>query len=311
MEEKREEEKQEAAEQQASTVPVGLHAPIEAWVEQLQAASEAEHTAHPMSSWAWGRHPMSCSCWKCVEECFRSAWNSWRNLALPEGRSEGASAAAARKKCIEWGVGYETVQKIGAARLGIPSTKLLGSFHELAAASATKLEVWEALREPIFRRKKELGGSLWSLWKGIAEEAWQGEKLTVQQKQAAVFELMSEWVEGIWAEAVTVRLLQEGLSSGLLAESHPEWEGCSCSFAPSELEWKDVDALITSPSGEVVERVSVKHGEGTLRTGCLRSWALRKPSPTVYAGYTGEAEPEDASGLLLFSRAQVLGEGEW
>lgn len=310
MEEKREEAVKAATEPPA-TVPAVMRKPIEAWVEELQAASEAEHVAHPMPSWAWGRHPMSCACWKCVCECFRSAWNSWRNCALPAGRSEGASAAAARAKCIEWGVGWETVQKIAAARLGIPSTRLLGSFHELAASSATKLEVWSSLRDSIFVRQQKLGGSLWSLWKGLAEEAWQGEPLFKQQKQAAVFELMSEWVEGIWAEAVTVRLLQEGLSSGLLAESHPEWEGCSCEFAPSELEWKDIDALITSPSGEVIERVSVKHGEGTLRTGCLRSWALRKPSPTLYAGYPGEAEPEDASGLLLFSREQVLGEGEW
>ena len=295
----------------APAVKVGLRKPIEAWVEELQAASEAERVAHPMKSWAWGRHPMSCACWKCVCECFRSAWNSWRNCPLPAGRREGYSSAAARAKCIEWGVGWETVQKIAAARLGIPSTRLLGSFHELAAASATKLEVWSSLRDSIFTRQQELGGSLWSLWKGIAEEAWQGEPLSMQQKQAAIFELMSEWVEGIWAEAVTVQLLQAGLSSGLLVKSHPEWEGCSCSFAPSSMEKLDVDALITSADGEVVAKVSVKHGEGTLRAGCLRSWALRRPEPTVYAGYTSEEAPADARGLLLFSREQVLGEGEW
>lgn len=290
---------------------VGLHEPIYQWVAELQAASEAERKAHPMSSWGWGYHHMACSCWKCVEECFRSAWNSWRNLPLPAGKSESSSAAAARAKCVEWGVGYETVQKIAAARLGVSSTKLLGSFHKLAASSATKMEVWEALREAIFGKREKLGCSLWGLWKGLVAEAWQGEPLTVQQKQAAVYELMSEWVEGIWAEAVTVRLLAEGLSSGLLAEAHPEWAGCSCSFAPSELEWKDVDALITSPSGEVVERVSVKHGEGTLRLGCLRSWALRKPAPTVYAGYKGEEAPATAAGLVLLSREEVLCEGEW
>lgn len=292
-------------------VKVGLHTPIAGWVEELQGASEAEHEAHPMQSWAWGRHPMECSCWKCVEECFRSAWNSWRNCRLPAGRCESATAAAARSKCIEWGVGWETVQKIAAASLGIPSTKLLGSFHELAAQSATKMEVWSSLRESIFGKRGKLAGSLWSLWKGITEEAWQGEPLTVQQKQAAIFELMSEWVEGIWAEAVTVQLLQAGLSSGLLAESHPEWEGCSCSFAPSSMEKLDVDALITSAEGKVVAKVSVKHGEGTLRAGCLRSWALRRPEPTVYAGYRSAEPPADASGLELFSREEVLGEGEW
>lgn len=290
---------------------IGLQEPIEQWVAELEAASEAERIVHPMPSCNWGYHNMTCCCWKCVCECFRSAWNSWRNCPLHAGRSEGSSAAAAREKCIEWGVGYETVQKIAAARLGISSTKLLGSFHELAASSATKMEVWEALRTAIFGKREKLGGSLWSLWKAIAEEAWQGEPLTVQQKQAAVFELMREWVEGIWAESVTVQLLQEGLSSGLLAEAHQEWEGCSCSFAPSELEWKDIDALITSPSGEVVEKVSVKHGEGTLRQSCLRSWALRKPEPTLYTGYKGEEAPADARGLLLLSREQVLGEGEW
>ena len=290
---------------------VGLREPIEQWVEELEAASEAEHTVHPMPTRCWGYHNMTCSCWKCVCECFRSAWNSWRNCPLTAGKSEGSSAAAARAKCIEWGVGYETVQKIAAARLGISSTKLLGSFHELAAQSSTKLEVWEALRTAIFGKQEKLGGSLWSLWKGITEEAWQGNALTVQQKQAAVFELMSEWVEGIWAEAATVRLLAEGLSSGLLVKAHPEWKGCSCSFAPSELEWKDIDALITSPSGEIIEKVSVKHGNGTLRAGCLRSWALRKPAPTLYAGYKGSEPPADASGLVLLSRAEVLGEGEW
>lgn len=290
---------------------VGLHEPIEQWVAELQAASEAERKAHPLPSWGWGYHHMACSCWKCVEECFRSAWNSWRNCTLPAGRSESSSAAAARAKCLEWGVGWETVQKIASSRLGISSTKLLGSFHELAAQSESKLEVWSSLREAIFGKREKLSGSLWSLWKGITEEAWQGEPLTVQQKQAAIFELMREWVEGIWAEAATVRLLQEGLSSGLLAEAHPEWSGCSCSFAPSELEWKDVDALITKEDGEVVEKVSVKHGDGTLRPACLRSWALRKPEPTVYAGYAGEEEPGDASGLVLLSREQVLGEGEW
>ena len=289
---------------------VGLHEPIEQWVAELQDASEAELTAHPMPSWGWGYHHMTCCCWKCVTECFRSAWNSWRNLPLPSGRSENSSSAAARAKCLEWGVGYGTVQKIASSRLGISSTKLLCSFHELAAQSTTKLEVWEALRTAIFSKQEKLSGSLWSLWKCIAEEAWKGEPLTVQQKQAAVFELIREWVEGIWAEAATVRLLQEGLSSGLLAEAHPEWAGCSCSFAPSDLEWKDIDALITSPSGEVVEKVSVKHGEGTLRPGCLRSWALRKPEPTLYAGYKGEA-PEYASGLVLLSRDEVLKEGEW
>ena len=305
------EENEVKEEVKSTAVKVGLRKPIEAWVEELQAASEAEHVAHPMKSWAWGRHPMECSCWKCVEECFRSAWNSWRNYPLPAGRSESATAAASRAKCISWGVGWETVQKIAAARLGIPSTRLLGSFHELAAQSATKMEVWSSLREAIFGKQEKLHGSLWGMWKGITEEAWQGEPLTVQQKQAAIFELRSEWVEGIWAEAVTVQLLQQGLSSGLLAESHPEWKGCSCSFAPSELEWKDVDALITSPSGEVVAKVSVKHGEGTLRAGCLRSWALRKPWPTVYAGYRSAEPPADAGCLELFSREQVLGEGEW
>lgn len=290
---------------------VGLHTPIEAWVEELQAASEEVAKARPMPNWAWGRHPMSCACEKCVTECFRSAWNSWRNSPLPAGRSESATAAAARAKCIEWGVGWETVQKIAAARLGIPSTRLLGSFHELAAASATKIEVWSSLREAIFGKREKLNGNLWGLWKGLVSEAWQGEPLSKQQKQAAVYELMSEWVEGIWAEAVTIQLLQAGLSSGLLAESHPEWEGCSCSFAPSELEWKDVDALIKNDAGEVVESVSVKHGEGTLRAGCLRSWALRKPWPSVYAGYAGDEPPADARGLVLLSREEVLGEGEW
>lgn len=306
-----EEKKNEVEEARKPMVKLGLDAPIETWVEELQAASEAVAEAHPMTSWAWGRHPMTCACEKCVTECFRSAWNSWRNCPLPPGRSESTTAAAARAKCIEWGVGWETVQKIAAARLGIPSTRLLGSFHELAAASATKMEVWSSLREAVFGKREKLNGNLWGLWKGLVSEAWQGEPLSRQQKQAAVYELMREWVEGIWGEAATVRLLQEGLSSGLLAESHPEWEGCSCSFAPSELEWKDIDALITSHSGEVVERVSVKHGEGTLRAGCLRSWALRKPSPTLYAGYTEDEEPADARGLLLFSREQVLGEGEW
>ena len=290
---------------------VGLSKPIEQWVAELQAASEAERKAHPAPSWAWGSHPMDCPCWKCVVECFRSAWNSWRNSPLPAGRNEGSSAAAARAKCLEWGVGCETVQKIGAARLGIPSTKLLGSFHELSASSATKLAVWRALRTAIFGKREKLGGSLWGLWKGITEEAWQGEPLTVQQKQAAIFELMSEWVEGIWAESATVKLLQEGLSSGLLAEAHPEWEGCSCSFAPSSWERKDVDALIKNESGEVIEKVSVKHGNGTLRAGCMRSWALRKPEPTLYAGYKGEEAPATAAGLVLLSREEVLGEGEW
>ena len=290
---------------------VGLQEPIDQWVTELQAASEAERVAHPAPSWAWGYHHMNCACWKCVCECFRSAWNSWRNRPLPAGRSEGSSSAAARQKCIEWGVGYETVQKIGAARLGISSTMLLGSFHELASSSATKMAVWEALRTDIFGRKKKLGGSLWGLWKGLVTEAWQGDPLTVQQKKAAVFELMSEWVEGIWAESTTVQLLQEGLSSGLLAEAHPEWSGCYCDFAPSSMEWQDVDALIKNESGDVVEKVSVKHGEGTLRPACLRSWALRKPAPTVYAGYKGDEAPADASGLVLLSREQVLGEGEW
>ena len=294
-----------------ASVKVGLRTPIEQWVEELNAASEAEHTAHPMKSWAWGRHSMQCSCWKCVTECFRSAWNSWRNCPLPAGRIESMTAAAASAKCIEWGVGWETVQKIAAARLGIPSTRLLGSFHELAAASATKMEVWSSLREAIFGKREKLGGSLWSLWKGITEEAWQGAPLSKQQKQAAVFELMSEWVEGIWAEAVTIQLLQAGLSSGLLVKSHPEWEGCSCSFAPSSMEKLDVDALITSAEGKVVAKVSVKHGEGTLRAGCLRSWALRRPEPTVYAGYRSAEPPSDASGLELLSREEVLGEGEW
>ena len=288
---------------------VGLHEPIESWVAKLQAASEAERVAHPTPSKAWWRHPMNCCCWKCVCECFRSAWNSKNNS--PSRCHEGEISKLIRKKCISWGVGWETVQKIGAARMGIPSTKLLGSFHELAAKSNSKLAVWASLRESIFCKQPALGGSLWSLWKGITEEAWQGEPLTVQQKQAAVFELMREWVEGIWAEAATVRLLQEGLSSGLLAASHQEWAGCSCSFAPSSLEWRDVDALITSTEGEVVERVSVKHGSSTLSAGCLRSWALSKPDPTLYCGYAGEQPPADASGLVLKSRADVLEEGEW
>lgn len=306
-----EEKNNEDVEARKPMVKLGLDEPIEAWVEELQAASEAERDTHPAPSKAWWRHPMSCGCWKCVCECFRSAWNSKSNGPTPRGRHEGEISSLIRKKCGEWGVGWETVQKIGAARMGIPSTKLLGSFHELAAQSSTKMEVWSSLRESIFSKTEKLDGSLWGLWKTITEEAWQGEQLTKQQKQAAVFELMREWVEGIWAEAVTVRLLQEGLSSGLLAESHPEWEGCSCSFAPSELEWKDIDALITSPGGEVVERVSVKHGAATLSAGCLRSWALRRSDPTLYAGYAGEEPPADASGLVLKSREEVLGEGEW
>lgn len=289
---------------------VGLYEPIEQWVAELQAAAEAVEESHPAPNRAWWRHPMSCACSKCVCECFRSAWNS-KNNSLQKRVKQSEISRLISEKCVAWGVGWETVQKRAAAALGIPSTKLLGSFHELAANSSSKLEVWSSLRESIFRKQPALGCSLWGLWKSLVAEAWQGEPLSRQQRKAAVFELMREWVEGIWAEAATVRLLQEGLSSGLLAEAHQEWEGCSCSFAPSSWEWKDVDAMITSPSGEVVEKVSVKHGRSTLSAGCLRSWALSKPEPTLYAGYAGSEPPANASGLVLLSRAEVLGEGEW
>lgn len=289
---------------------VGLYEPIAEWVAELQAAAGAVAASHPAPSKAWWRHPMSCCCEKCVVECFRSAWNSKNNHLKARGKQSEISRLIS-EKCVAWGIGWETVQKIASARLGIPSTTLLGSFHELAAKSKSKLEVWNSLRESIFSKKKELGGSLWGLWKSLVAEAWQGEALSKQQRKAAVFELMSEWVEGIWAEAATVQLLQEGLKSGLLVASHPEWAGCSCEFAPSSLEWRDVDALITSTDGEVVEWVSVKHGRSTLSAGCLSSWALSKPDPTIYCGYAGSEPPVDASGLVLKSRAEVLGEGEW
>ena len=166
---------------------IGLREPIEQWVAELQAASEAERMAHPAPSKAWWRHGMRCSCWKCTCECFRSAWNSKNNKPAQRWKREGEIATLIREKCCKWGVGWETVQKIGASRMGIPSTKLLGSFHELAAQSESKLEVWSSIRESIFSKKPALGGSLWGLWKTITEEAWQGETLTVQQKQAAVF----------------------------------------------------------------------------------------------------------------------------
>lgn len=295
--------------EQGEKSSVGFEEPIESWVEELRAASEAVEAAHPAPNQAWWRHGLPCSCWKCVEECFRSAWNSKNNGPAAGGASE--IELLIREKCAAWGVGWETAQKLGAARLGVPSTQLLGSFHQLAASSSSELEVWEALRQGLFSRREKLQGSLWGLWKAVAAEAWKGEPLSPQQRKAACYRLLAEWVAGIVGEAATVRLLQEGLASGLFLASHPAWAGCSCSFAPPELEKRDVDALITSPSGEVVEKVSVKHGRHTLSSGCLRSWALSKPEPSLYAGYAGEEAPASPLGLTLLSRSQVLGEGRW
>lgn len=305
-----------AQEERVATEPVEEEAPApvakpaskalstEAWVAELKRVAEEEESK-PRPRGAWFEHPLYCSCPRCVQEYLRSCWNSWRNCQPRRGESEAQRKS--KQKCLQWGVGSETVQRRASRALGCRTTELLGRFHDIAVSSSSELEVWAAFREALFKKRGGLNGSsLWKLWKSVAFEHWGGtEPLSLRQLKAAVYELVKGWVEGVWCEKATVLLLQEGIQNSTLLQKFPSWAGCTVALAPSSMESKDVDAVITSPTGEVVERVSIKHGERTLTPSTLVSWAQKHTEPTVYAGYWPKHAPMSATSLKIFKRSEV------